>query len=182
MEQIGQLYSTKISFKLKILFWFWNLCTYLWTAFIKEGQTCIFVRHKGAHFNKATEHLCPHELCEELMVGLVSTLQEGWQTNTRHNVKKTYLSIQHGCQVPHIQIPWPIFHWWQVNSGSGNGLVPSGKSHYLNQCWPRSVSPCGVTRPPVSIIQQVIITCWIIEIGGLVTPQGDTDLGQHWFR
>ena len=48
--------------------------------------------------------------------------------------------------------------WWEVNIGSGNGLVPSGKeplpephttSHYLSQCWPRSMSPNGVTRPPL---------------------------------
>ena len=26
-------------------------------------------------------------------------------------------------------------------------LVPSGTSHYLSQCWPRSLSPYGVTRP-----------------------------------
>ena len=36
-------------------------------------------------------------------------------------------------------------YWWQVNIRSGNGFVPSG--HYLSQCWPRSMSPYGVTRP-----------------------------------
>ena len=38
-------------------------------------------------------------------------------------------------------------HWWLVNVDSGNGLVPSGNSHYLSQCWPRSMSPHGVTTP-----------------------------------
>ena len=33
------------------------------------------------------------------------------------------------------------------NIGSGNGLVPSASSHYLSQCWPRFMSPYGVTRP-----------------------------------
>ena len=37
---------------------------------------------------------------------------------------------------------------WLVNTGSGNGLVPSGNnsSHYLSQCWPRSMSSYGITR------------------------------------
>ena len=35
-------------------------------------------------------------------------------------------------------------HWWSVSIGSGNGLVPSGN---LSQCWPKSLSPSGVTRP-----------------------------------
>ena len=34
-----------------------------------------------------------------------------------------------------------------VSIGSGNGLVPSGNNHYLSQCWHRSMSPYGVTRP-----------------------------------
>ena len=38
--------------------------------------------------------------------------------------------------------------WRLVNIGLGNGLVPSGKtSHYPNQCWPRSMSLYGVSRP-----------------------------------
>ena len=30
---------------------------------------------------------------------------------------------------------------------SVNGIVASGKSHYMSQCWPRSVLSYGVTRP-----------------------------------
>ena len=44
-----------------------------------------------------------------------------------------------------VNAPRP--HWWLVNVDSGNGLVPSGNSHYLSQCWPRSMSPHGVTTP-----------------------------------
>ena len=32
-------------------------------------------------------------------------------------------------------------HWWLVNIGS------VATSHYLHQCWPRAMSPYGVTRP-----------------------------------
>ena len=32
-------------------------------------------------------------------------------------------------------------------TGSGYGLVLSDTSHYLSQCWPRSLPPYGVTRP-----------------------------------
>ena len=57
-------------------------------------------------------------------------------------------------------------HWWLVNVGPGNGLVPSGSKtfpepmlvqvmvwccqaarYYLNQCWPSSKTPYGTTRP-----------------------------------
>ena len=37
--------------------------------------------------------------------------------------------------------------WSLVNIGSGNGLVRQAPSHYLSQCWPRSLSPYDVTRP-----------------------------------
>ena len=37
-----------------------------------------------------------------------------------------------------------VTNWW-VNIGSGNGLVPSGNKPLLDQCWPRSKLPYGVT-------------------------------------
>ena len=36
-------------------------------------------------------------------------------------------------------------HRWSANIRSGNGLVP--KAIYLNQCWPRSVSPYVASKP-----------------------------------
>ena len=36
-------------------------------------------------------------------------------------------------------------HWWLINNGWGNCLVPSRKtSHCQNQCWPRTVSPLAI--------------------------------------
>ena len=32
-------------------------------------------------------------------------------------------------------------HWWWVNIGPGNGLMPSGIKHYLDQFWSRSPPP-----------------------------------------
>ena len=40
--------------------------------------------------------------------------------------------------------------WWQVNIGSGNGLLPSGSkslSGPISHCWPRSMSPHGANMP-----------------------------------
>ena len=37
-------------------------------------------------------------------------------------------------------------HWWKVNTGSGNGLVPSGNKNYVSQCWSRSMSLYGVSE------------------------------------
>ena len=58
-------------------------------------------------------------------------------------------------------------------------------SHYLSRCWPRSLSPNGVTR-----LQWIKVSKFymIVSIGrsitnahcGLVTPYGDTDMDQHW--
>ena len=42
----------------------------------------------------------------------------------------------------------------EVNIGSGNGFVPAATCHYLSQCWPRSLSPYGVTR------SQCVRKCW----------------------
>ena len=49
-------------------------------------------------------------------------------------------------------------------------------SHYLSQCWPRSMSPYAITRPQ-----------WVKYLLGLthcdlVTPYRDTNLKQHWLR
>ena len=38
-------------------------------------------------------------------------------------------------------------YWWLVNFGSGNGSVPSGNKPYLSQCWPKSMSSYGITKP-----------------------------------
>ena len=47
-------------------------------------------------------------------------------------------------------------------------------SHYLNQCWPRSVSPCGVTRPRwVNVLATKI--SWMLYFNTL-------RLGQNWDR
>ena len=37
-------------------------------------------------------------------------------------------------------------YWWEVNIGSGNGLVPSGNKP-LSQCWLSPLSPYGVASP-----------------------------------
>ena len=37
---------------------------------------------------------------------------------------------------------------WEVNIVAGNGFVSSeATGPYMSQCWPRSISPYGVTRP-----------------------------------
>ena len=56
-------------------------------------------------------------------------------------------------------------------------------SHYLNQCWPRSQTPYGATRPqwvnwlafPEYWQDLAWLTCC-----GQVTPHGNSDMGQHW--
>ena len=51
-------------------------------------------------------------------------------------------------------------------------------SHYLRQCWPRSMSPYGVTGPQwVKLWRKYMClnSLWFSE------PYGITDPGQHWF-
>ena len=70
-------------------------------------------------------------------------------------------------------------------------------SHYLSQCWPRSLSPYGITRPEwVKSLYEVSSSpgnCIHIHIlpeemcvqnasWCQVMPYGITDLGQHWIR
>ena len=38
------------------------------------------------------------------------------------------------------------FRWWWVNTGSGNGMVPSGKKPLLEPALAHSLSPFGVTK------------------------------------
>ena len=52
------------------------------------------------------------------------------------------------CKVapPLMNVTGP--YWWEVSFGSGNGAwCHQATSHYLSKCWPRSMSPYGVTRP-----------------------------------
>ena len=54
------------------------------------------------------------------------------------------LTIQNIIPGPHFEISQVKVretHWWEFTIGSDSGLVPSG------QCWPRSRSPYGITRP-----------------------------------
>ena len=46
-------------------------------------------------------------------------------------------------------------------------------SHYLSQCWPRFMSPHGVTRP------QSVNSLWPCECR---IADGVLELGQHWFN
>ena len=49
-----------------------------------------------------------------------------------------------------VALRWMITtksHWILFNIGSGNGLLPTAPSHYLNQCWPSSTRTTYVTRP-----------------------------------
>ena len=47
----------------------------------------------------------------------------------------------------------------QVNIGSGNGLARQATSHYLNPCWPGSVSSYGMT----AIYQELTVLLVIRE-------------------
>ena len=44
-------------------------------------------------------------------------------------------------------IPPVESHWYEINIGSGDGLVPLGNKPLREPMLPRSVSPYGVTRP-----------------------------------
>ena len=53
--------------------------------------------------------------------------------------------------------------WWEVNIGLDNSLVSSQATnyYYLGRCWPRFLSPYGVTRP--QWVTAVIITMFLPE-------------------
>ena len=66
--------------------------------------------------------------------------------NFHTHIKHWYLEVEHFLwQCPELYATRP--YWWWVNIGLGNGLMPPGTCHYLNQCWPRSMSPYAVSRP-----------------------------------
>ena len=52
-----------------------------------------------------------------------------------------------------------VMAWWR-----------QATSHYLSQCWPRSLSPYGVTRPPTSLVST---HC---------NSYGINKLSHQWFR
>ena len=61
---------------------------------------------------------------------------------------------------------------WQVNIGSGDGLVPSGNKP-LSEPMLIKINIISIAS---SLDPNELIHC------GLVTPYGDIYLGQHWFR
>ena len=82
---------------------------------------------------------------------LLNSLAPGWfeqkikRSSFQGNISYWWL----GCLLsncPHMNVNGP--YWCKVIIGSGNGLVPlDNKPCYLSQCWHRSVTIYGVTRP-----------------------------------
>ena len=80
-----------------------------------------------------------------------------------------------------MKLPWSDRHW-TLSLITKSTLVQvmawchQATSHYLSKCWPRSVSPYGVTRPQwvkVQISASVFIkrNCWIKKITKLSPEQ-----------
>ena len=69
------------------------------------------------------------------------------------------------AEVSLVKLPSGDCHWtslmtsqhWQVMA-----CCRQATSHYLNQCWPRSVSPYGVTRPQWVKKKTMITSHWLI--------------------
>ena len=59
-------------------------------------------------------------------------------------------------------------HWWQVNIGSGNGLVPSGDKPMLTY---RSMSPYDVTWPQWVNLDTVLVHGGMLFLSGQVLAQ-----------
>ena len=53
-------------------------------------------------------------------------------------------------------------------------------SHYLSQCWPRSMLPYGVTRPQHSFSQSPVILCFALAIMLFAHPKITTILSFSW--
>ena len=54
--------------------------------------------------------------------------------------------------LPYVSLVLPLFHRsrtedWQVSRSLVMAWCHQATSHYLSQCWPRSMSPNGITRP-----------------------------------
>ena len=61
---------------------------------------------------------------------------------TLYNFQSNFLNLWLGCLLwnfPHVIVTRP--HWWSVNIGSGNGLVPSGNNPSPPPTLPRSMLP-----------------------------------------
>ena len=48
-------------------------------------------------------------------------------------------------------------HWYIGHVGSGNGWCHQVTSHYLNQCWSRSMSPYCISRPQSVTVNSVFM-------------------------
>ena len=63
---------------------------------------------------------------------------------------------------PHVNATKP--DWLLVNFDCGNGLVPSGKSHCLSKCWPRSMPPYGIWQLTFTgTFKKILYICQIIN-------------------
>ena len=67
----------------------------------------------------------------------VAVICKVWFSNSSYRIVAWALTVN--CS----QVSVTESHWWKVNIGSGDGLVPSDTaawSHCLSHCWPRSMS------------------------------------------
>ena len=90
-----------------------------------------------------------------------------WITTFQTHIKDGYLEhFLWNC--PEVNGTRPC--WWLTKIGSDNGLWHQAASHYLNQCWPISMTLHGITSP-----QRVNLYIDCLWSGG----QRSQDIGSH---
>ena len=102
------------------------------------------IGHNRAKMNWQTNHIKFYSVSSLQLIGprriwLQSQISK-FQTHFNDKYLKYFLWIFY-------QVNATTPHWSLVNSGSGNGLVPSGNKPLPEPCWPRSLSPYDVTSP-----------------------------------
>ena len=79
-------------------------------------------------------------------------------------------NFQLWCKLLHLNSLSPAIRWMSLDLTDDKSTLVQvmawcrqTTSHYLNECWPRSMSPYGVTRPwwvKIAIITQGMVVCW----------------------
>ena len=127
---------------------------------------------------------CHDAECSNASIHYVNSLAP-WKfaLNFRHVIFKQILVIDGwgiSCEMALIWMSLDLTDDQSRLVGSGNGLVPSGMNQYLSQCWPRSMSPNGVTGPQwVNISFPDLLLGMVLGLG-ITTTECFSMLGFSW--
>ena len=120
----------------------WMQLLVLISAFIWSNNDLLSIGHLGTNLSEPQ--------CVRTLVSWLNSLAPGkFEWNFRHVIFKQIVVVDGWAISCEIALIWMSLDFTDDQSTLVQVMAwcRQATSHYLSQCWPRSLSPYGVTRP-----------------------------------